>query len=308
MGYDRMLIVVNPASGRGRGLGTAQAVAGRLESRGVSVTTRHTRAPGDAERITREAAGDASSRPGCVVACGGDGTLQEVANALAKLAPTLGAACPALGLAPAGRCNDFSRALGVGRDPAAIADVLIEGQPVPIDLGKVNDRYFCTVATLGVDAEVSSFVDGMRMPLRGTPAYVYGALRVLARYRPYPLRLAGDFGVIERPVFLASTANTASYGGAIKIAPAAVPTDGLLDLCVIDRVSRLRAFMLLPIVLSGRHGSLRIVSFLRTRRLTIDAPRPLELWADGERVARTPVAIEAAPAALRVIVPHKVSG
>ena len=101
-------------------------------------------------------------------------------------------------------------------------------------------------------------------------------------------------------MFLASSANTSTYGGAIRIAPDAVPTDGLIDLCVIDRVTRLRAFALLPTVLLGRHQSLKIVRFMRTKRLTIESDERLELWADGEKIGTTPVCVEAVPGAVRV--------
>ena len=298
-----IFIIANPTSGGGRGLRTAEAVAGSLRQRDINVIVCHTTVAGDAETIAREASLRAEDRPGCVVACGGDGTMQEVANALAPLRNKLGEKCPAMGLAPAGRCNDFARALGVRTDPKAIANVLITGSPAPIDLGRVGDRYFCTVATVGVDADISSYVDTMRMPLKGTIAYLYGTVRVLARDRGRDLRIEGDFGVIERSVFVASSANTPSYGGAIRIAPEAVPTDGKLDLCVIDQVSRLRMLTLLPRVLLGRHRSSPEVRFLQTERLRIESPERLELWADGERLGYTPVTIEVVPAAVQVVLP-----
>jgi diacylglycerol kinase (ATP) len=299
-----ILIVVNPTAGRGRSLRTADAVAGNLDAQEVYVDVRHTSRRGEAEQIIRQISTDKTMRPDCVVACGGDGTMQEVANALASLAPLLADTCPVMGLAPSGRCNDFARALGVPSSPEAIADVLITGEACPVDLGRVNGRYFCTVATAGVDAEVSAYVDSMRVPLRGTIAYLCGALCVLSRYRPRNLRIVGDFGVIDRAVFLASTANTSSYGGAIRIAPGAVPTDGLLDLCIIDQVSKLRALALIPMVLLGRHGSEPEVQLIQTKRLTIDSgDTPIELWADGERIAHTPATIEIVPGAVRVVVP-----
>lgn len=298
-----ILIVANPISGRRRGRATAVAVAAGLSARGWAVEVRHTTQRGEAERITRRACEEADHSPNCVVACGGDGTIQEVVNALAPLKATRGEACPVLGLAPAGRCNDFARALGVARDPAAIIDTLSAGDARDIDLGKVNDRYFCTVATLGADAAVSSFVDSMRMPLTGTLAYVYGAVRVLSRYRCKAVKLIGDFGTIEQPVFLASSANTSSYGGSIRIAPDAVPTDGRLDLCLIDAVRRLRSLTLLPTMLAGRHSSLSEVRFLRTKGFRIEADDALEIWADGERIAQTPATVEIIPGAIRVMIP-----
>ena len=325
MELSRFLIVANPTSGRRRGRRVAVEVAEQLRNHGKQVEIRYTAAHGEAESISRESCHSASP-PDCIVACGGDGTIQEVANALASQTAPLtlpspprgrglsGAALqgiaddyrpsPALGLAPTGRCNDFARAMGVRSDLDSVAAALLGGIPRATDLGRVNGRYFCTVATLGADAEVSSFVDGMRMPLRGTAAYVYGALRVLARYRPHSVRIEGDFGIIDRPLFLASSANTPFYGGNIRIAPQADPADGYLDFCVIDAVSRLKSFALLPKLLTGRHVALPIVHFHRTRRVMIDAPSPMDVWADGERIARTPAIIEVKPSALCVLTPR----
>lgn len=298
-----LLIVANPTSGRGRGRRTAQAVASALDDSETRVQVEYTSRSGEAETIARRACETGQVLPDCIVACGGDGTIQEVANALAVIRESNRDACPALGLAPAGRCNDFARALGISNDIRKIIDVLRGGTPQPIDLGRVNGRYFCTVATLGVDAEVSNFVDVMRMPLTGTLAYVYGALRVLMRYRSKRIKLIGDFGTIEQSVFLASSANTSSYGGAIKIAPAANPRDGKLVLCLIDSVSRWRSFRLLPSVFTGRHVHLPEVRFVATRKFRIESETPIEIWADGERMTHTPAKVEVVPKAVHIILP-----
>jgi len=298
-----ILIIANPISGKGRGRRMAEGVCEELKRHGLAAEVRFTQAAGDAERIAREAVEGDGHMPACLVPCGGDGTIQQVANILAEARTRLGERCPTMGLAPSGRCNDFARALGISTDVERIARVIATGTTRPVDLGKVNDRHFCTVATVGIDAEISRYVDEMTLPLAGTIAYLYGAVSVLLRYKPRALRIQGDFGCIEEPVFLASSANTSSYGGAVPIAPGADPTDGLLDLCVIEHTSIWRAFRLIPTVLRGRHIARREVSFLQTKRFTIDAPEPVELWADGERIATTPATVEIAPAALQMRLP-----
>lgn len=301
------LLIVNPVSGRGRALRTAERIRSIGAERGVNVQIEHTKASGDAERIAREACAQAEP-PDCITACGGDGTIQEIANVLAAIEDHEDTSAPTLGLAPAGRCNDFARALGIKTNPESIAEVLFDGEAKPIDLGSVNGRYFCTVATVGVDAEVSSFVDRMKLPLRGTPAYLYGAIRVLLTYKPKRLKVTGEFGTTEQLVFLASSANTSSYGGGIPIAPRALADDGLLDLCLIQGVSRFRAFMLFPKVLAGRHESLKEVRVLRGKRFEMESPEPIEFWADGERIGRTPAVIEVHPGAVRVMLPCVTKG
>jgi diacylglycerol kinase (ATP) len=304
---SRFLLISNPASGKGRAPSTTQTIIKNLRQSNVSVEVHETHARGQAEAAIREAC-RAVTPPDCVVACGGDGTVQEVAGTLAIIRREMGDSCPTLGLAPAGRCNDFSRALGLSRDPQAITEALLRGQPRRVDLGRANGRFFCTVAALGVDAEVSSYVDSMQFPLRGTPAYVVGALKVLANYRPKVLRIEGDFGVIERELFMASSANTPIYGGNMRIAPHADPADGLHDLCLIDPVSRLKAFALLPKVMAGKHTDLPIVRFLRSRSFTISAEPAMEVWADGERLTYTSVTMEAVPDAVHVLVPAQIYG
>ena len=296
------LIIANPTSGRGRGRRIGETVAESLRSAGRDVELRFTTGRGDGESIARSAL-TGSAQFGCIVACGGDGTVQEIVNAVVAAGSGV-----AMGLAPAGRCNDFARALGIVRDADAIAAVLLRGEARPVDLGRVNGRLFCTVATAGIDAEVSEYVDSMTLPLRGTPAYLYGAIRVLRRYQCRPMRITGDFGTIDRPMLLASSANTSCYGGAIHIAPEASPTDGLLDVCLIDPMSRWRAMRLLPALLAGRHGGRRGVHFARTLRMTIGTDEPMVLWADGERIASTPATIEVVPAAVRVFQQRIVRG
>ncbi len=300
---SRFLIISNPESGRGRATSTFEAVRGLLNRAGAGTDVFDTLKKGEAEKAIREAC-RAVTPPDCVVACGGDGTVQEVAGTLAVIRREMGDACPALGLAPAGRCNDFARAMGIKAEPESIVAALLRGQPQFVDLGRANGRYFCTVAALGVDADVSSLVDEMQLPLRGTPAYVVGALRVLARYKPRWMRIEGDFGVMERELFMASTANTPVYGGNMRIVPHADPADGLLDLCLIDPVPRLKAFTLLPKVMAGNHVDLPIVHFLRSRHVKITTEPIMDMWADGERLTRTTVSIEVVPNAIRVLKPE----
>lgn len=300
---ESILIVANPTSCRGKGRKTALSVQSLLVDRGFHVDVRYTTKGENAELVTRNRCLQSGPPPDCVVACGGDGTIQEVVNALMSLREELSDHLPRLGIVPAGRCNDFARALGIPIASEDAANVLASGTARTVDLGSVNGRYFCTVATVGVDAEISSFVDRMYMPLRGTPAYVYGSFRVLCRYRSRPMRMEGDFGTIEQPMFIASCANTSSYGGDIRIAPDASPTDGLLDVCLIDGVSRLRSFKILSTILKARHAQLPEVRFLRTSRLTIKTDEPLDLWADGERIGQTPATILAVPDAINIVLP-----
>lgn len=300
---NAILVIANPTSGKGRGRRLSEDVVSALRSRGLTVSVEFTKAAGDAGRIAAQALRRDVGPPGCILACGGDGTLQQVAHELAVCRAEGNDRCPDFAVAPGGRCNDFARALGIPHDAGEIARIVAECPARPIDLGKANGRHFCTVATVGIDADISRYVDRMRMPLIGTPAYLYGAFRVLLRYAPRPLTIEGDFGRISEPIFLASSANTSSYGGAVPIAPGADPKDGTLDLCIIRHSSMWRALRLVPAILRGTHTKRDGVTFQRVERLTIDGPEPTEIWADGEHIADTPATIEVVPKAIEMRVP-----
>lgn len=297
---DGILIIANPTSGKGRHPKLLEYVTDHLRADGADVEIMCTQARGDAERMARTAAEDASGRPRCIAVSGGDGTIQEVVNGLVPLSKTLGDDTPTLGIIPSGRCNDLAHALKLPTEPRAVAQVLLGREPTAIDLGRVNGRYFCTVATMGFDAAVSRYVDDMRMPLSGTIAYLYGAAITLFRYRPIEVKLTGDFGTHQGRVFLASTANTATYGGSIPIAPGASPTDGVFHLCIIGHIPGISRLPMLYRATRGDHIHHREVHLLETQTVQIETPTPQELWADGEHIADTPAAITIERGAIRV--------
>ncbi|MEK6677051.1 MAG: diacylglycerol kinase family protein [Planctomycetota bacterium] len=299
-----ILIIVNPKSGRGKAEQKSKRLAEILQQRGRQVRIEPTRGRGDAERIAFAAIESDRERPTCIVACGGDGIISEIAHVLATARSSLGDQCPTMALAPAGRCNDFAKALRVPQKRDVIASLITNGVAKPIDLGWVNGRHFCTVAAFGIDAAITRYVDTTPMPLRGTPAYLVATLRVLKVFAPPTITIEGPFGRMERQILVASVANTPTYGGAIPIAPQADATDGQLDICLIDPVSKFRILTLLPRILLGRHSHQPEVLFLRTSKLTLESSRPLEIWSDGEPISSTPATIQVVPAALRVMLPN----
>lgn len=289
----KTLIVVNPKSGSGRGMGYAERVRELLAANEVPADIRPTSARGDAEAFASEAV-DAGYT--CVAACGGDGTVHEVVNALAGTDA-------ALAILPSGRGNDFARAMGIPDAPGKAASILLRGHTRPYDLGKVNDRYFATVVTLGFDSEVARLVYDGEVPFRGIAAYLWGVARMLRIYGGVGLRMTGDFGTINQSVLLAATGNTSTYGGGIKIAPKASPTDGMLDICLVRMMSASRILRVFPRVYWGGHLNHPSIFYYRTSRLRLETDQPVVLFADGEPVGGSPAEIVAVPGALRIVCP-----
>jgi len=299
------VIIANPASGTQAAPWLATRARELLQAAGKSVELRLTSGRGDARTFAAEAA--AQGVP-AVVGCGGDGTQQEIATALDGGATTLG-------LLPSGRCNDFARALGLAREatPESLVNVLLAGRRRALDLGAFRsppdcapsgEKRFLTVATLGFDSEVSRFVETRRLWLKGTPAYLYGVVRVLLRFRAPLVRLQGDFGVREERLLLAATGNAPSYGGAMLITPGAKLDDGVFQVCIVKEVSAWTVLRILPRVLKGTHVTHPAVTLLETRTLDIATPDgPQWVCADGETLGQTPCRLEVRPKALQALVP-----
>ena len=291
-----IVLIANPTSGARRAPDLATRVTELLKAKGKSVELRITECAGDAKRLAADAVAHGVQT---VTGCGGDGTLQEIAESI-RSTPT------ALAIVPSGRCNDFAGAIGLKRsDPVEkFVSVIAENKRRAFDIGTMGERCFLTVATLGFDSEVSRFVETRKLWLKGSPAYFYAVMRVLISFNAPSVRLKGDFGTYEGRILLAATGNTPCYGGAMRITPGAIPDDGMLEVCVIKNVSRLTVLRVLPRVLSGTHVTHPAVSMFKTRTLEIETlNKPQWICADGESLGHTPCKFGVQRAALNVVVP-----
>jgi diacylglycerol kinase (ATP) len=290
------LIILNPTAGRGAGLQRAGHVCDLLRAAGQRAEIKTTAAPGDAYRL---ALGAVQEGAAVVVGAGGDGTLQEISRALQSTDT-------ALGIIPAGCCNDFGHAVGVFRSDSAerLAGILLEGRPRAVDLGRVGSHRFLTVATFGFASAVSRLIEKRRTGSRGTLAYLGGILRLLRRYRAAPVVLRGDFGERSGRCFTAAVGNTRTCAGRLPITPGADCGDGLFQVCLLDDVSRLTVLALLGPLFRGTHLRHPAVRALNTRFLEIETTaEPGWICADGESLCQTPCRLEIAPGALRVMTP-----
>jgi len=248
-----------------------------------------------------------------IVLFGGDGTVHRHLGHLVKLG------LPVL-VVPAGSGNDFARSLGLGsvRDSIAAWRTFCQDAVAAraIDLGTISDagatqHYFCCVAGVGLDAEVARRSNKLPRWLRGHGGYALSLAPTIFSFAPFPMKLlaanengAGDWSVrSDQPTMLAAFANGPLYGGGMKIAPRAKMDDGLLDVCIVAGVDPFKLFCLFPTVYSGRHLKIREVQYFQSSAVQVETEHPLDVYADGEYVCRTPVEISVQRAALKVIAP-----
>ena len=236
---------------------------------------------------------------------GGDGTVHRYLPELHKYK------IPAL-VVPVGSGNDFAKALGILNRQAALKAwkrFCSRGDNVKqIDLGIIRsegqETLFCCVANSGLDAEANRLANQMPAWLRGWGGYVVAAVRALARFRPVEFKVVTGDRTIGREGFFVAVGNAHRYGGGMKIAPQAKLDDGLLDICFVGRMAKLKVLCALPTLPFGAHIRLKQVEYFRSGEpVRIEAARPLEVYADGEFVCRTPVEIGLLPQAMPVIVP-----
>jgi len=235
---------------------------------------------------------------------GGDGTVHRHLPQLhEQKIPTL--------VVPAGSGNDFAKALGIRSVEISLRawqQFRADSSNVrEIDLGVVRARgeeiLFCCVAGVGMDAEANARANRMPQWLKGHGGYVLAALQSLVAFKPVEMRVKTAQREIRRPAFFVAVGNAHRYGGGMKVTPRALPDDGLLDICVVSKLNKLKLLCWVPTIFFGGHLRLKQVEYFQAEQVRIETERELELYADGDFACKTPVEIGVIRRALRVIVP-----
>jgi diacylglycerol kinase (ATP) len=294
----RSLFIVNPIARGSPSLDKLRMAAAWLETQGWEAEVALTERPGHASELARDAAAS-----GCdvVVACGGDGTVNEAANGLAG-------SDTALAVIRGGTANVWAKEVGIPRDPLSAARLISEGRRRRVDLGVVEaadgrSRFFLMMAGVGIDGHVVRLVpEGLKKRL-GAAAYVLYAFRENFRYRARPTSLVIDGETSTADLVWLLASNTRSYGGVLNVAYGAKADDGLLDVYVFEGGGFRRNLLYTLRILVRRHERARGVTYQRARRVELPASTDLECQVDGEVLGFPPHVIRVAPAALTVVVP-----
>jgi len=285
-------ILANPRAGRGRRTDAAAALQ--------ELARRHhaeLRLPDGVDGLVAEARSAAAQGVPRLAVAGGDGTLHRVAGELAG-------SDTALALLPCGTGNDFARSLGVPLDLERAVTLAAQGPIRAIDLGRVGDRAFLTVAGAGFHGAVAHYADARARWVRGPAVYPWAVLRTLGAYEPPAFRVRYDGGGYEGRAWMVLLANTGWFGGGMRVAPGASPVDGRLELVILRAIGRMALLRVFPRVYRGAHVGHPAVVTASTRDATIEIDRPEVWYADGEPLPNagtgaTRVTVE--PRRLRVV-------
>ena len=240
-----------------------------------------------------------------VVVVGGDGTLGEVATGL------VGSDC-VLGVLPVGTGNVWAHMVGLpvwaptNRDALMdAAQILVQGDPREIDLGRIGDRYFALWAGIGFDAQVALDVEPHREIRRslGNVTYMVTALALTLAMRGTRVTVAIDGRALRQRALLILISNAQLYGPSFRLAPQAQLDDGLLDVYIFKGVSTLDYFRHLLLMILGKHMGHPNLEVYRAKRVEVRGDKPLPIHIDGDPHGYTPTTITVAHKAVRVVMP-----
>ena len=269
-------------------------LCGWVRSRGHWLSLHVTFDRGDAEQHARRAAVDGAD---VVIAAGGDGTLNEVVNGLD------GYDTP-LGVVPLGTANDFARQAGIPSDVNHAMDVILRRKPVRIDTASLNGRRFLNVSTAGIGAEATAETPSQFKESIGGIAYAITGIRKLADYAPtHAVFHSGGFR-LECDFLLFAIGSARASGDGTLVTPHASLTDGLLDLCIVEDMTRREFARTVLRLRRGEHVGDEGVHYVRVPDLTVEGSAPMSVNVDGEVSGATKLDYRARPRDLNVHLVH----
>lgn len=285
-------LLTNPTSGKGKGRRVAAQAESHLRAAGFRVRSLEGSTVDEALDLAHQCVRDEVETLAVV---GGDGMVHVALQALAH-------SNTRLGVVPAGTGNDVARNLGIPRrDTRAAVDLLTRSRERAIDLVRAGPTYFVTIAACGFDAIVNERANAMARP-KGQMRYnlaTLAELRTLAPLR-YTIELDGQVQHLE--AVSVAVANMESFGGGLRIAKGASHDDGLLDVIVIEPISRTRLVSLYPRLFNGSVVESPSHRRVAGRSVTV-AVSGVTAYADGEPIGSLPLTFDVQPGALRVVVP-----
>jgi len=319
-------IIYNPFSGQVAVRHELREVAAFLNRQGWDVSVKETSGALEATHLARRAV---ERGAGVVIAAGGDGTVNEVANGLVGTGA-------ALGVLPVGTSNSWAIQMGI---PAlkpmhpgttvvklitsledrldyplpgnyyrsvllGAARVLLEGRVVAVDVGEAAGRYFLMWAGIGIDAAIIESVTLREKKALGSWAFVFKAIGSGLHYSETGVTLGLDGSVIKLGTSLIVVSNIQLYGGVMAIGARAYVNDGKLDVCVFKGQGFFTFVSQALEVLSHRHLQDAKMEYYQCSEITVESTRPLPVHLDGDLFTRTPVSIRTLPSALKVVVPE----
>jgi diacylglycerol kinase (ATP) len=292
-----LLLIANPYAGGGRIRDLLPSITRVLRSRGVAHEARPASGFEAFASLAERAADEGFA---AVVAVGGDGTVNGVANGVMRA----GARIP-IGIIPAGTANEFARSLPIPRSAQRATQVLTAGVPAAIDVAEVNGRYFANVLGFGLDARVAAGASRLRdrLSMRGRAVYYLASLLELVSSRePIHVDVVTESDAFSGSVLAIVAVNGRMYGERVPSLPAPGLRDGLLDLYIVREVRRMRSINVTWKVI--RRTPIPEVTMQRCRQVTIEANSSVDAHVDGNPLGRARrMQVRVVPRGIQILLP-----
>lgn len=290
--HNRIFFIINRIAGGAGDRDLSQAIQFACGRAGLLPEINHTRYGGHAAELARQAVAQGFAR---VVAVGGDGTINEVADCLVHTGTVLG-------IVPTGSGNGLARHLRIAREPARALSLLQTGRTIRMDVLRINGRFSCNVSGIGFDGLVAGRFgqDGVR----GLRNYVKIILGEFSHSREFRVTAKFEGRTLQEQVFMVAIANSSQFGNGAVIAPQASVCDGKADVCLVRKPAWQQVPGFIASLFTRQLGRSKLVRVLRTDSCSLEFEGPMSCHFDGEPgTLLEQVVIEIEPACLEVIVP-----
>ena len=274
MSMKRARIIYNPTSGREAIKKNLPDVLEILENAGYETSAHATTGEGDAIEAAKLAV---ERRYDLVVAAGGDGTINEVVNGMAEQEYR-----PKLGIIPVGTTNDFARALQIPRDIVAAAEIIAKGDRIPIDIGRMNEKYFINIGGGGSLTELTYDVPSKLKTVLGQLAYYLRGIEMLPSLKATNMSIEYDGKLFEGESMLFLVGLTNSIGGFEKLSPSSSINDGMFTLLILKKTNLADFIRIASLALRGEHINDPKVIYTKANRIKVHSDEKVLLNLDGE--------------------------
>jgi diacylglycerol kinase (ATP) len=291
----RARVIYNPTSGREIFKKHLPDVLMKLERAGYETSCHATTGEGDATFAAKVAV---ERQYDLVIASGGDGTINEVVNGIAGQDYR-----PRIGIIPTGTTNDFARALRIPREIGAAVDIIVSGETIPVDVGRMNEKYFINIAGGGRLTELTYDVPIKLKTMLGQLAYYLKGMEMLPSIKPTEVTIEYDGKLYEGDVMMFLVGLTNSVGGFEKLAPNASINDGMFSLLIVKKTNLADFIRIASLAIRGEHINDPKVIYTKANRIRVRSEDRVLLNLDGEYGGDLPAEFENLYRHIEVFVP-----
>lgn len=281
----KLLFIVNPVAGKGDAKAMLAPIQEKVSAACISYEIQISTCKGQIETIARDAVLEGVNE---IIGVGGDGTLVELINGVRSAGGTE----VIVGIIPSGTGNDFSRMLYKNNSPINALDTIIRGSWLRSDLFDCNGTKFINVCAMGIDGQIIMDTERIKKRIPGPSAYLISTIKALLLFQPRKTTLMIDGKKLTRKIIIIAIGNGQYVGGGMKITPKAVIDDGLMDVCIVNALPKIRLLMLFPSIFKGAHLNVKEVEYFKCREVEVESiERTLLVNVDGNIIGTTPVKI-----------------